>query len=438
MREFVDFGRYSVSVIVDGERIHAYESTALSGERDLARPGVTWVHDSGEPAHVDDFTSVPTYQYTVVVDGEVEHRYGRSGQYAMDDDGELVVVDGDHDEDWAEFESFATYHGRRAVIGIDDAGERMLLTSRGQPIDEDVDWGEVAEHEPGPLEGEPLAIGDYVIDMRAGDVRRVYLFPDGSQAVRDEAGNFDRVIVPTDQEYPDGRPFFEGRFLAEDRALAEEAEFETSIVFSFRDGQTAVFDDGELVLVDVPVESTYPDGPPVNCGRFPGGELFVFPDGQQLIRANNGTWGVGSLPDLPSYDELVVQFGEPGFDDLELPAPADIVLPADLGDRLLDDDITGIGMLSGSLADRAADGAGDAEADDGVDAITEDPSAESVDDAMPPDDAMGADESALLDDPLADPLGSDLGDPTADPLPPLEEPLDDPADDPLDDVFDEG
>ncbi|TDT14750.1 hypothetical protein BDK89_0306 [Ilumatobacter fluminis] len=331
-----DFGRYEFTAIVDGERVHAYESTALSGANQ--RDTIAYRTDDGVPVdRLDEPAEVPTYAYTVVTDdGTLEHRYGEAGHLTLDDAGLPVNASGAIGAYEVSFRSFAVYEGQPAVVAIDADGEPMLLTPSGMPVDVEIDWSAVRSIDPGPLRGEPVSIGDYAFDARSGDVERVYLFRDGSQAILNDAGEYERVIVPTDAEYPEGHAVFQGRFYAGDVRGIDGSGSGFAEVYAYADGQTATMVDGELVLVDMAVEVEVPAGVPVDCGRFPGGDLFVFPDGTQLIRALDGSWGIGTLPELPPYEELVERFGE-----------VDVAEPEPVGDLadLLFDDITGGAFL---------------------------------------------------------------------------------------------
>jgi len=420
----VDFGRYHSTVIVDGERIHNYE-TSIVRDGVVAPPMMQRDADGSSADLHGAVTEVPRYAVTVVnEDGEAEHRYGSRADQVIDEDGEVAHSSSGEDSWQIEFVSDATHAGRRVVVGVDDDGAEVLLTPDGRVLEGEVEWGAVQRLDRGLPEGSPIAIGDYVLDPRAGEVDRVYLFSDGSQAIKNAEGEYERVIVPTDAEYPEGRAVFEGNFHA---GVDFDLEGETAAVFAYPDGQTATWADGELMLVDMAVETTpYPDGPPVACGKFPGGDLFVFPDGRQLLREANGSWGVGTFTDLPEYEELIEMFGPPDYSALDGLDLASLQMPGDL----LLDDITGGPTLvaepsEGALAADPPDPVDDdvpvegveavetpIESDAGVDA-TADPFADDPTDVsqVPLDEVSTIDGSIDTDDLLlAEPDDAVLGD----------------------------
>ena len=327
---------YVRTVVVDGERFHERESADGDGT-------TTWYDDGGNDAGFVDVTGADP----LVRPGELYVNDGDIYRLLPTATGEDLIVDlagepveglSPHelrdDLELPEFAGFVRFGDRRAVVGVDGDGARQLYTVRGELIDGPIPWSDVELIDPGPLTGDPIAIGDYA--MNDGGTARVHLFPDGSQAIETPDGGYERVIVPTDLEYPRGHAFFEGNIeTGIDGIAATPLE-----VFSFADGQTAYRVDGELMLIDLPLDTTHPGEAPVACGPFPGGDLSVFPDGRQLIHRADGTWAIGDLPEIPPFDELVVLYGEPA--PIEPGAVLDELSPPLDGPLDLADDITGL------------------------------------------------------------------------------------------------
>lgn len=338
--------QYVGTTIVDGERYHRHVGPSDGS--------TNWYDESGAPVSID-----PSEGEVYAPPGTVHVHDGELYRAYPTDTGETLIVDASGAEasisigqltaepDVSTFLGLATFDGRRLMVGENADGDTVLFDDHGRPLPtDDVPWRRIERVDPGELTGEPVAIGDYA--MADGSVERVYLFPDGSQAVADGAGGYERVIVPTEVEYPRGRPFFEGNL-----DVGADGESAGSLpVFSFADGQTAYEVDGELVLMDLPLDTTHPGEAPVDCGPFPGGTLFVFPDGRQLIESPDGSWSIAQLPGLPPYEELVERYGDEV--DVDEPAdgstdePADSLLDGPLGDGPdLLDDITELPGLAG-------------------------------------------------------------------------------------------
>ena len=402
-------------ILVNGEWVMTYST-----------PYGTVVTEDGSPARSEFEGTV--YVRTVVVDGvrydeRVDPRTGQPAFYGPDGaeasidttaaealcgPGRIVVVDGatlrgypnEHGtETWVdsdgntvpgptpdqegglpEVRGYATYEGHRAVVAVDADGERHLYTIGGEPIDRDVDWSQVAATADPGYTGDPIAIGDYTFD--GGQVQRVYLFPNGAQAVRGRDGEWDAVIVPTEATYPAGHPVFEGTFPAGVAGDADGAALQT---FAFADGQTALMVDGELMLVPTGLDVDYPDGPPVNCGEFPGGDLYVFPDGRQLLLHEDGTWGIPDFPSIPPYEELQATYGTTAEDPLD---PLDQLAALD-GDAASPEGVDSLGLPLDGLATH----------DLGIGGLAGVPPA---DDPFEPDDDVADGVPPALDTALAD------------------------------------